>query len=131
MYAKTLIPGTHPGADGHHRPGRRLWPQLLARGWVPLGDSLQPGAAGQLRIGVDRLQLVLDEDVVLDDDANPASPTGWWAAVDSLNSHCIVVMIRGGVVDLRSPQAGDQLASLLYTHHAISAALPVVTNLST
>lgn len=51
-------------------------------------------------------------------------------AVDALNGHCIVVMVRGGAVDLHSPQAGDQLAALLHTEHAVSAALPIVTNLA-
>ena len=62
---------------------------------------------------------------MLDDDANPASPEGWWTAVDNLNGHCIVVVIREDTLDLRTPQAGDQLAALLHTDHALSAALPI------
>ena len=107
-----------------------LWPQLLARGWVPFGNSLQ-AATGELCIGMDRLQLMLDGDVVLDDDANPASPEGWWTAVDNLNGHCVVVIIRGDTLDLRTPEAGGQLAALLHTDHALSAALPIVTKLTT
>jgi hypothetical protein len=80
--------------------------------------------------GVDRLQVVLDGNVVLDDDANPASPEGCWAAVDTLGGHCIVVMVRDGAVDLTQPQAVDRLVALLNTDHALSAALPVVTNLT-
>ena len=96
MYAKTLIPGTRPipALMATTNQADTLWPQLLARGWVPFGNSLR-AATGELRIGVDRLQLMLDGHVVLDDDANPASPEGWWTAVDNLNGHCIVVVIRG------------------------------------
>ena len=133
MYAKTLIPGPRPipALMATTSQADTLWPQLLSCGWVPFGNTLQPAAAGELRIGVDRLQVVLDGDVVVDDDANPASPEGWWAAIDALHGHCIVVMVRGGAVDLHHPEAGDQLAALLNTNHALSAALPIITNLST
>jgi hypothetical protein len=95
VYAKTLIPGTRPipalMATGSQADVLRQ--QLLERGWVRFGEPLQPAAAGEPRIGVDRLQVVIDGDVVLDDDGNPASPEGWWAAVDTLGGHCIGVMI--------------------------------------
>jgi hypothetical protein len=67
--------------------------------------------------------------VVLDD-TNPASPEGWWTAVDTLAGHCIVVMMRDGAVDLNQTQAGDQLVALLNTDHALSAALPAITDLT-
>lgn len=132
VYAKTLIPGTRPipALMATSSQAEVLRPQLLQRGWVRFGEPLQPTAAGELRIGVDRLQVVIDGDAVLDDDANPASPQGWWAAVDTLGGHCIVVMIRDGAVDLTRPEAGGQLVALLNTDHALSAALPVVTTLS-
>jgi hypothetical protein len=42
------------------------------------GEPLRLAPVGQLRIGVDRLQVVIDGEMVLHDDANPASPEGWW-----------------------------------------------------
>ena len=130
MYAKTLIPGTRPipALMATSDDADALRPQLLQGGWVAFGKPLQP-AAGQLRIGVDRLQVVIDGGVVLDEDTNLASPEGWWAAVDVLGGHCIVVLLPVGTVDLTRPDAGDQLVDLLNTEHALSAALPVVTNL--
>jgi hypothetical protein len=126
VYAKTVIPGTRPipalMATGSQADVLRQ--QLLERGWVRFGEPLQPAAAGEPRIGVDRLQVGIDGDVVLDDDGNPASPEGWWAAVDTLGGHCIGVMIRDGAVGLTQPQAGDQLVAGLYTDHACPPRCP-------
>ena len=132
VYAKTLIPGTRliPALMATSGETDVLRPQLLQHGWVAFGQPLQPAPAGELRISVDRLQVVIGDDVVLDDDANPTSPEGWWAAVDTLGGHCIVVILPTGVVDLTKPDAGDQLVALLHTGTALSAALPVVTNLT-
>lgn len=132
VYVKTLIPGTRPipALMASSSEPDSLRSQLLDRGWVAFGQALQPKAAGELRIGVDRLQVVIDGDVVLDDAANPASPEGWWAAVDTLGGHCIVVILPAGTVDLTDPETGDQLVGLLNTDHALSAALPVVTDLT-
>ena len=132
VYAKTLIPGTRPipALMATSSQTEVLRPQLLQRGWVAFGQALRPGPAGELRIGVDRLQVVIDGDAILDDDANPASPEGWWAAVDILGGHCIVVILPTGTVDLTQSDAGNQLVALLNTDHALSAALPVVTSLT-
>ena len=132
MHAKALIVGAEPIPALMVTSSQTdvLRGHLLDRGWVPLGEPLQPAAAGELRIGVDRLQVVIRSDVLLDDDANPASPRGWWEAVDTLGGYCVVVLVREGAVDLTRPQTGDQLVDLLHTGHALSAALPVVTSLS-
>jgi hypothetical protein len=127
VYARTLIPGTRPipALMATSSQADVLRRQLLERGWVRFGERRRLAATGELRIDVDRH----DGEMVLDDDVNPASPEGWWAAVKTLVRHCIVVMVRDGV-DLTQPQAGDQPAALLNTDHALSAALPVVTNLT-
>jgi hypothetical protein len=68
--------------------------------------------------------------VVLDD-TNPASPEGWWTAVDTLAGHCIVVMIRAGAVDLNQTRpVTSSSRPLLNADHALSAALPVITDLT-
>ena len=58
MYAKTLIPGTCPipALMATTNQADTLWPQLLARGWIPFGNSLR-AATGELHIDVNRLQL--------------------------------------------------------------------------
>ncbi|GAA1427362.1 hypothetical protein GCM10009616_04340 [Microlunatus lacustris] len=131
MYVKTLIPGSRPipALMAATSPDEMLRLQLSRQGWVSFGRPLQPGAVGEVRVGVDRLQVVANGRVVLDDGTNPVSPSGWWAAVDDLGGHCVVVMVRDGSVDLAQPDAGDRLATLLNTDQAISAALPVVTDL--
>jgi hypothetical protein len=101
-------------------------PQLTVRGWARLGDPLPAAAAGELRIGTDRLQVVVDDQALLDD-LNSASPDGWWSAVDALEGRCVVVLVRDGDVDLTNQQAGAQLAALMGTNRAVFAALPVVT----
>ena len=132
MHAKTLIPGSRPipALMATSNQTDLLWSQLLDRGWVAFGQTLLPGVTGELRIGVNRVQVAIDGDVVLDDDANSASPEGWWAAVDTLGGHCIVVIAASESVDLTEPDAGGQLVALLNTDHALSAALPVVTDLT-
>ena len=40
-------------------------------------------------------------------------------------------MVRGGAVDLHHAEAGDQLAAILNTGCAVSAALPIITNITT
>ncbi len=132
VYAKTFIPGGRPvpALMAATTADRLLRLQLSRRGWVRFGQPLQPGAVGQVHLGVDRLQVVIDDTMVLDDGANPTSPEGWWAAVDALGGHCVVVMVREGALDLAQPGADAQLVTLLNTDRAMSAALPVVTTLT-
>jgi len=131
VYVKTLIPGGRaiPALMATTSADEMLRLQLSRQGWVSFGRPLQPGAVGEVRVGVDRLQVVANGRVVLDEDTNPVSPSGWWAAVDDLGGHCVVVMVREGAADLSEPGAGERLAALLNTHQAISAALPVTTEL--
>ncbi len=131
VYVKTLIPGSRPipVLMATTSPDEMLRLQLSRQGWVSFGRPLQPGAVGEVRVGVDRLQVVANGRVVLDDGTNPVSPPGWWAAVDTLGGHCVVVMVREGAVDLTDPDAGDRLPALLNGDQAISAALRVSTTL--
>jgi hypothetical protein len=131
VYAKTLIPGPHPipALMATTADADTLMPQLTDRGWVRFGERLPAAAAGQVVIGADRLQLLVDGQALLDD-LNPYAPDGWWSAVDTLHGRCVVVIVRNGDVDLAHHQAGEQLAALIGTGRAVSAALPVVTNLT-
>ena len=99
-------------------------PHLLQRGWAGFGDPLPQLAAGRLQISQDRLQLIVDEQALLVDE-NPYAPDGWWAAVDQMQGRCVVVIVRDGDVDLTRPEAGEQLAALMGTGRAATAALPV------
>ena len=87
VYAKTLIPGPHavPALMTTTDDPDILLPQLLDRGWALFGEPLPQGAAGRLVVGSDRLQLVVDDQVLLDD-FNPNAPDGWSAAVDGLQA---------------------------------------------
>lgn len=107
-----------------------LLPQLLDRGWALWGEPPPPAAAaGELIIGADRLQLVIDGQALLED-VNPAAPDGWWAAVDGMAGRCVVVVTRPEDVDLTHHEAGAQLVALMGTGRAVFAALPVVTDLA-
>ncbi len=127
MYLQTLIPSGRPIAVllATTTADELLRLRLARQGWVPFGRALQPGAAGQVTFGVERVQLRAEGRLVLDAVTSPTSPDGWWAAVDNLGGHCVVVLAREGALDL---SAGDRdpLASLLNTDQAVSAALPVV-----
>ena len=83
VYAKTLVSGPRPVAALMATTDEAdvVVPQLVARGWVPLGDPLPPHAEGQVVIGADRLRLVIDGQSLLDD-LNPYAPDGWWADID-------------------------------------------------
>ncbi|SDR89719.1 hypothetical protein SAMN04488543_0707 [Friedmanniella luteola] len=128
---KSLIPGGRPvpALLAATSPDELLRLRLSRQGWVPFGRALQPGAVGEVRVGVDRVQVLANGRLVLDDSTNAVSPPGWWAAVDDLGGHCVVVVVREGAADLTGPDASDQLVALLGADQAISAALPVVTDL--
>ena len=114
MYAKTLIPGPHPvpALMATTDEADVLLPQLSDRGWALFGDPLPTAAAGQVVVGADRLQLVVDDQALLDD-LNPYAPDGWWSAVDGMQGRCVVVVVRDGDVDLAHHEGGDQLAALM------------------
>ena len=69
VYAKTLIPGPHPvpALMATTDDADVLLPQLTARGCAPFGDPLPWSAAGEVVVGADRLQLVIDNQALLDD----------------------------------------------------------------
>ena len=130
VYAKTLIPGPTPlpALMATTDDADVLVPQLLDRAWVLFGEPLPAAPAGRVVVGSDRLQLVVDGQVLLDD-LNPWAPDGWWTAVDGLQGRCVVVIARDGDVDLAHHDAGAQLAALMGSGRAVFAALPVDTTL--
>lgn len=130
MYAKTLVPGPPavPGLVGTTRDAPVLVPQLLERGWAVFGDPTPGRAAGELVFSADRLRLMVEGQVLLDD-ANPAGPAGWWAAVDALAGRCVVIVCANSDLDLAGNHARQQLTALRDTGRAAFAALPVRTEL--
>ncbi len=106
-----------------------MFPQLLARGWDWYGSLVPLGARGELAIRPERLRLVVDEEALLDDDANPVSPPGWWAAVDRIGGRCAVVLVHRRDVDVGSPESGGQLRRVMGRSRAVWAVLPVVDHL--
>lgn len=130
MSAKTLIPGSHPVPALICATSKAavLLPELLDRGRGPFSARLPDDARGELIISADRLQLVVDEQVLFDE-INPPAPDGWWAAVDRLDSCCVVVIVAEGEIDLTHPRSGEQLAVLMGTGRAVFAALPIRTAL--
>ncbi len=129
MYAKILIL-----VGEHHLPGilatTSRYPDvkanLKARGWDDYGRELPVGAAGEITIGSEGFQVVVDGMVMLSDDVNPVSPAGWWAAVDQLQGRCLVIVAPTGVLDFESELLGAQLDALRDTGQAINAGLPVL-----
>jgi len=130
VYAKTLVPGPKPTSAlmATTNEADVLVPQLLERGWVRFGDQLSARAAGRLVVGLDRLHLIVEEQVLLADE-NPWAPDGWWPAVDQMGGRCMVVIAREGDVDLANAKVGEQLAALLGTGRAVAAMLTVETAL--
>lgn len=126
MYAKTLIPGSMPIAclvATAEQPDVLL-PQLLDRGWDWFGSTIPANLQGDLVIDHQRLRLVVDGQILLDD-LNPASPAGWWAAVDQLQGRCAVIIVRREDVDLTDKASGLQLQSVLDQQRAVWAFLPL------
>lgn len=126
MYAKTLIPGPMPIAclvASAEQPDVLL-PQLLDRGWDWFGSTIPANPQGDLVIDHQRLQLVVDDQILLDD-LNPASPPGWWPAVDHLQGRCAVIIARREDVDLTDKESGSQLQNLLDQQRAVWAFLLV------
>lgn len=132
VYVQTFIPGGRPIPVllATTSTDELLRLRLTREGWVPFGQPLQSGAVGEVRSGLDRLQVVANGRVLLDHLLDPVTPDGWWTAVDALGSHCVVVLAREGSVDLGGPDAAERLSGLLGTEQAMSAALPVVTDLT-
>jgi hypothetical protein len=131
VHVKSLIPGGRPipALLAVASPDELLRLRLSRQGWVPFGRSLQPGAVGEVRVGVDRIQVLAEGRVLLDDSTNAVSPPGWWTAVDDLGGHCVVVVVREGAADLSRADGADPLVNLLNTDQALSAVLRVVTDL--
>ncbi len=128
MYAKTLVPGPPidvPGITATTSEADVVMPQLLNRGWGIFGGPPPMNASGRVAITHHRLRVIVDDEAILDDDLNPASPPGWWKAVDAIGGRVTVVIVRAGDVDLECPSAGTQLRALLDTGRAVWAVLPV------
>lgn len=110
MYTKALIPGSDNRApmpmiiiltknyDAHVQP-------LKAAGWGHGEAAMQSEAKGHLHIAPEGgLEVIVDGAAILTDDANPASPPGWWAAVSARNDKCWAVMARPESINLKAPQ---------------------------
>lgn len=110
MYAKVLIPGPPDVAllIATTSSMNTLLPQLLSHHWTPMIEEVAGDADGELRLdpGGQRLQLIVADQLLLDDDVNPVSPPGWWSAVDRMGGMCLVVVLRTADVDLTDPQLG-------------------------
>lgn len=112
MYAKALLPTT-PGfpavplliAGVDQLPP--IVAYLKANGWQDAASSSMSPGNGELRITTaQRLQLVIGGQIMLDD-TNPASPPGWWNAVEAANNNCVVMVSETGSIDLRESAGAD------------------------
>lgn len=127
MYAKTLIAGRPPvpGLVGTTLNPAVLLAQLLERGWSVFGEPPPRRPVGELVIDADRLQVIVDGQVLLDD-TNSVGPDGWWSAVDALDGRCVVIVCADSDVNLAGGTLGQQLTALKNAGHgAVYAALPV------
>ena len=114
MYAKTLIPGPlpTPTLTATTSVAHQLFPELLASGWKRYGVEDLAVSRTDVLITHDSLQLVVDGIVVLSD-IDPASPAGWWEAVDGIDGQCVVVVLKTGDIDLHDPQLGARQRELM------------------
>lgn len=112
MYAKALIPaGSGIPAMPLLIAGVDQLPALVAylkaNGWLDAtGGTVRPGN-GELRITTaQRLELIIGGEIMLDD-TNPASPPGWWNAVEAAGNKCFALLSQTGSVDLHSSTGID------------------------
>lgn len=127
MYAKTLIAARPPvpGLVGTTLNAVVLLPQLLKRGWAVFGGPPSRRPVGELVIDADRLQVVVDGQVLLDD-TNAIGPAGWWPAVDALDGAVWSSSAADTDVNLTGGTLGQQLTALKNAGQgAVYAALPV------
>ena len=127
MYAKTLVlmpTGAIPMIAATTSALDVLASQLLSRGWGPFDGRSAPAGSGHLTVSHDRLQLLVDGQVLLDD-LNPAAPDGWWAAVDGFAGRCVVVVVATGRLDLTRPDVGGQMVELMDEQAGVWAVLPI------
>ena len=131
MYAKTLIPGPSPlpcllaTASDYDV----LADQLRRRGWGVLGGPPPRDSAGLLKIGLRGVTLTVDGQALLDDDANPAGPAGWWSAVDAFGGRCCVQVVPADGLDLHADNLRDQLADLMAAGRGMVGIIPVALDL--
>ncbi len=113
MYAKTLIPGPlpTPTLTATTSVAHQLFPELLASGWKRYGVEDLAVSRTDVLITHDSLQLVVDGIVVLSD-IDPASPAGWWEAVDGIDGQCVVVVLKTGRSEAGARAATSHTAAL-------------------
>lgn len=114
MFAKTLVPGSMPIPTLTTTTSEPdvLFPQLVQAGWGWYGGPPPSPQTTQLLITHRSLRVVVDGAVILDD-LDPASPPGWWKAVDGLEGKCVVLVIKTGAIDLGASDAGARARALM------------------
>ncbi|MCA4135498.1 hypothetical protein [Arthrobacter sp. M4] len=102
---------------------------LTAHGWRDAAGGMTQQGNGELRITTSqRLQLLIGGEIMLDD-TNPASPPGWWAAVEAGGGRCFALLSESGSVDLHSTDAGPNLERLMDQRGALYwASVPVTVD---
>ncbi|MGP5220671.1 hypothetical protein [Arthrobacter rhombi] len=129
MYAKALIPAeeiTVPLIIATAGVGSPLVGQLHDRSWTPYGGGAPEDTGAEVQITAERLCVIIDGEVLLDDNrGNPVSPDGWWNAVSAMGDKVIVVVVEKGEIDLNSAAVGQQLRELLDQRTAAHALVKV------
>lgn len=130
MLAKALMPGMPMIIVTATKDGT-LVSQLRSLGWTAyLEDKDASDPNGSIHITRGSAQIKIDEQIIHEEAVNPASPDGWWAAVQDLEDRVVVLVVEDGKIDLRSAQLKKQLDSLegsVLTAHNL---LPVTTDLN-
>ena len=104
-----------------------LLPQLLqAHGWARFGQQPPTLSRGELIITHQHLHLVVDG-TTLANGINPASPPGWWKAVDDADGVCAVVVFPPGEISAMENTTGYLTRALRHTDRAVFAVLPLLT----
>jgi hypothetical protein len=133
MYAKALVPGSAgippmPLLIAGVRDLPLLVGYLTTHGWRDAAGGFSQPGNGELRITTaQRLQLLIGGEVMIDD-TNPASPPGWWPAVEAADNRCFALLSETGSIDLNGG-AGAHLEQLLGRPGALYwASVPVTVD---
>lgn len=102
----------------------QLISQLRSLGWVAFGEVTAPVDAELAIDPAGVYSLTVSGQVLLPSSPNPAAPPGWWAAVDRLHQHVIVLVLPHGT-DLRDQHVGARFKQMLGQLDAAAAMVAV------
>ena len=129
MYTKLLLSGRSspiPTLMVTTSESDHVLPLLQSHGWARFGQQPPTFARGELVITHRHLHLRVDR-TTLASGINPASPPGWWRAVDRSDGLCAVVVRPEVGLRVSETSRAEPMTMLLNADRAAFAVLPVLT----